>query len=281
MLHDTDTDKQDIPTYSDKLVLPAPSETETEMGATAHNADAYQHTRRVQSEQLIRHTIATPPPNHPLKRLQFFWHKDPSYKVLMVAVTSVLLAGLVLATLATRAFLQNANFLSRGASYSQTAPPNVTPNSTVDLKPTFAPPRSGQGSTSSSQPPQSNPVAQPTNPPPQPQPSPSPQPGQLSVQITSVPPRVQNNSIVYVGVNASEPGVEVQLNIVYNVAPYRSFAGPRFTGGRGNANIAWNVSVFLAGHHAQAVIIVIAKDQNGQSAQSQPATIEISGNGQG
>lgn len=283
MMHDIE--EQDTPAYSDKLVLPTPKDTTMEMDTATNNTDAYQRIGRVRTEGLVRSDPVSPPPNHPVRRLLYFWHKDPAYKVLLVAVTCVLLGGLVLSTLATRAFIQNAYFLSSSASPSQTPPTNVTPGGTVDLKPTFAPPRGGLGSTSSSQPPQSNPVTQnnpvtqPTNPPIQP--SPTPPPTQLTVQITSIPPRVQNNSIVYVGVNTSEPYVEVQLNIVYNVPPYRSFSGLRYTGGRGNTNFTWPVSVFLGGRQAQAVITVIAKDQNGQSAQSSPATVEIIGNGLG
>jgi hypothetical protein len=260
--------------------LPAPSNEEVDIAES--NTGEYQlpnsDTEYVRSLPL-RRGPSLPPPAHPLGRLHFFWHKDPAYKVLMIAVTSVLLAGLVLVTLTTRAFLQNVNFLNGTSSYSQMAPTNVTPSGTIDLKPTFAPPSGGQGSMSSSQPPQSAPFVQPTNPAPQPQPSPSPQPGQLSVQITSAPASVQNNSIVYIGVYTSEPNVEVQLNIIYTVPPYRSIAGPRMTGGRGNAFIQWGVSVYLFGHHAQAMIVAVATDQNGASAQSQPTTIQITGRG--
>ncbi len=283
MMHDID--EQDTPAYSGKLVLPATTDAEIETDIAMINTDEHQHVGRVRSEQLMLHDFVPPPPKYPWERLRYFWHKDPAYKVLLIAVTCVLLAGLALSTLATRTFLQNANFLSRGTTHSQTAPPHVTPSGTVDLKPTFAPPSGGQGSTASSQPPQSNPVTQnnpvtqPTTPPVQPGPT---QPAsQLSVQITSVPSIVQNNSIVFVGVNTSEPFVEVQLSIVYNAPPYRGFVGSRFTGVRGNTNFTWPVTVFLGGRNAVAVITVTAKDQNGQSVQSSPATVEIIGKGLG
>jgi hypothetical protein len=280
MIHDHD--RQDIPTYSGKLILPAPEDESFDIAAPDSgeyplmDTDAKIDTR-LRRSQSLRYVSSSlqPPPKQPLRRLGFFWRKDPAYKVLLIAVTCVLLAGLALATLATRAFLQNPNFLHNFASSSQQVSTNVTPGGTVDLKPTFAVPNGGFGSTSSSQPPQSTPYIQPTNPAPQPQPSPSPAPSQLSVQITSIPTSVRNNSIVAVQVNTSEPNVTVVLNIVYNVIPYRSTAGPRTTGNKGYAMIPWNVVVYLFGRHAQAVIVAVATDQNGNTAQSQPVTVQI------
>ncbi len=269
MIHRPEEQEKPLQPQQGKLILPAPPVEET------HKADSGPVIAPVRPEQLLRQPMM-PPPQGPMAKVRYYWQKDPAYKVLMVAMAMVIISGLVFAVLISRAFLQNPNFFT--SSYSTTAPTGVTPTGTVDLKPTFPPPNGGQGSSASSQPPaQSTPTLQPT-PVNTPQPSPTPQGTTLTVQITSIPPRVQNNSVVEVGVNTSEAGVQVQLYIQYsNAYPSTAYSGSRITNDNGNATIPWDVHVFMMGRHAQATVIAIATDGNGQQAQSQPVTVEVIG----
>ena len=255
-----------------KLILPSPDVSES---STPVSNLHYTHIR---PEHLIRHTAM--PPKDPLAMIMYFWRKDPAYKVLIIAIGLILVAGLLFFSLVTSAM--NLNFFAPNKTSSQVPPPRVTPSGTVDLRPVFAVPGGGQGSTISSQPPaQSTPVLQPTDNPPIIQSSPTPDQGDgLAVQITDIPNRVQNGSVVDVEVNTSEANVTVELYVVYDTLPYRDFAGPRTTDDGGNANIPWSVSVYRGGG-ARAIVVAIARDQNGQQAQSQPVSVQIAGFGDG
>ena len=253
----------------EKLVLPSPDGNESSTpGSSLH------HTQ-VRPEHLIRH--AAMPPKDPLARLIYFWRKDPAYKVLIIAVGLVLIAGLLSFSLVSRAM--NPNFFKLNSTSPQAPPTGVTPSGTVDLRPAFPSPGGGQGSSTSSQPPaQSTPALQPTVDNTQSSPTPG-QGGTLTVQITGIPNRVQNGSVVDVGVSTNEANVTVELYVVYNAPPYRDFAGPRMTDG-GNATIPWSVSVYKIGG-ARATVVAIARDQNGQQAQSRPVSVQIAGFGGG
>jgi len=256
-----------------KLVLPAPPENEY---STLANS---QHHTQIRPQQLVRHTPT--PPKDPLARLKYFWHKDPAYKVFIIAVGLVLIAGLLSISLLSSAMIRNPNFFALNSTTSQVPPTGgVTPSGTVDFRPAFPQPAGGQGSSTSSQPPvQSTPVLQPTvdNTPPTIEPSPtSVQEGTLTVQITSIPDHAQNNNVVDVGVSTNAPNVTVALYVVYDAPPYRDFAGPRMTDDGGNTTIPWSVSVYrLGGGGARAVVVATATDQNGQQVQSQPVSVQI------
>jgi len=264
-----DDPEQQIMPPPEKLILPAPPE------PPAPPILSNPRGPQVRPEWLIqRHT--SPPPRGLFARVRYFWQKDPAYKVLMVAVAVVLVAGLLLTTLATRAFLLNPNLFRSGYS---SAAVEATPAGTVDLRPTFPTPGGGQGSTSSSQPPaQNTPALQPTV---TQQPNPTPQPGGLTVQITSIPTRVQNGTTVPVGVTTSGAGVTVWLSVMYDASPFRGYAGPRITDGNGFATIPWTVNVFGAGRHVLAVVTAYARDQQGQQTSSQPVVVQITAIGGG
>ena len=254
----------------EKLVLPPLDGNESSTpGSSLH------HTQ-VRPEDLIR--PAAMPPKDPLARLIYFWRKDPAYKVLIIAVGLVLIAGLLFFSLVSRAM--NPNFFKLNSTSPQAPPTAVTPSGTVDLRPAFPSPGGGQGSSTSSQPPaQSTPALQPTVDNTQSSPTPG-QGGTLTVQITGIPNRVQNGSVVDVGVSTNEANVTVELYVVYSAPPYRDFAGPHMTGDGGNATIPWSVSVYKTGG-ARAIVVAIARDQNGQQAQSQPVSVQIAGFGGG
>ena len=254
----------------EKLVLPPPDRNESSTPGSSL------HYTQVRPEDLIR--PAAMPPKDPLARLIYFWRKDPAYKVLIIAVGLVLIAGLLSFSLVSRAM--NPNFFKLNSTSPQAPPTGVTPSGTVDLRPAFPSPGGGQGSSTSSQPPaQSTPALQPTVDNTQSSPTPG-QGGTLTVQITGIPNRVQNGSVVDVGVSTNEANVTVELYVVYSAPPYRDFAGPHMTDDGGNATIPWSVSVYKIGG-ARATVVAIARDQNGQQAQSQPVSVQIAGFGGG
>ena len=254
----------------EKLVLPPPD------GNESSTPGGSLHSTQVRPEDLIRPAAMLP--KDPFARLIYFWRKDPAYKVLIIAVGLVLIAGLLSFSLVSRAM--NPNFFKLNSTSPQAPPTGVTPSGTVDLRPAFPSPGGGQGSSTSSQPPaQSTPALQPTVDNTQSSPTPG-QGGTLTVQITGIPNRVQNGSVVDVGVSTNEANVTVELYVVYNAPPDRGFAGPRMTDDGGNATIPWPVSVYKIGG-ARAIVVAIARDQNGQQAQSQPVSVQIAGFGGG
>jgi hypothetical protein len=245
-----------------KLVLPAVPDEESPV--VYHKASA-------QFQRLTR-PGTTLPPAKPLAKLRYFWGKDPAYKVLMIAIGVVVAAGLVSLSLVSLALVHNPDLFGVGST-AQTVPLATPSVGTVDLQPTFAPPSGGKGSTSSSQPVvQSTPVIQPTATPP---PNPTPSGGTLTIQILSIPNHVQNHTVVDVLVSSSEPNVTVWLYIQYPTYPYIGRAGPVTTDGIGNATIPWSVNIFFVNPHTRATVHAIARDQNGQQAQSSFVTVQI------
>ncbi len=268
MINQPDTQEQKP--QSEKLVLPAPP---------AQEQQAYYGGQMTQlrPEQLIRRQTQ-PAPTDLKARLAFYWHKDPAYKVLMIALTMVLVAGIIFVFLASAAFLGNSNFFA--SSYTpQAIPKGVNPTGTVDLRPTFPAPGGGIGTNKQSSQPsmQPTPALQATNPTVQQSPTPTPSGGgTLNVQITSIPQQVVNGSNVSVGVNAGEPGASVELVIRYSGQGGHSTAGPQTTDGNGNATISWFVLTFSFGQkNVQAYVYALATDPNGQRARSQTVTVQV------
>ncbi len=268
MINQPDTQEQQP--QSEKLVLPAPPVEEQQMHFGGQMA-------QFRPEQLIR-PQAKPVPAGVKDRLAFYWHKDPAYKVLIIATTMVLVAGVIFVSLASAAFLGNSNFVA--SSYSpQAVPKGANPTGTVDLRPTFTAPGGGIGTNQqSSLPPMgSTPALQPTNPTDQQSPTPGGG-GTLNVQFTSVPQQVMNGSLVSIGVNTGEPGATVELVIRYSTQSGRSIAGPQVSDGNGDATIPWYVLAYSFGQkNAQAYIYALATDQNGQKARSQTEQVLIRG----
>jgi hypothetical protein len=267
MINQPDTQEQK--SQSEKLILPAPPAEEQQMYYGGQKA-------QLRPEQLMR-LQTEPAPKGVGARLAFYWHKDPAYKVLMIATTMVLIAGIIFVSLASAAFLGNSSFLASTSSTPQAIPKGSNPTGTVNLRPTFPAPGGGSGTNQqSSQPPmQSTPALQPTNPTGQPSATPGGG-GTLNVQFTDIPQQVKNGNSVNVGVNTSEPGVSVILVINYSVRGGRSTAGPQITDSNGNASIPWFVYIFGFGQkNVQAFVYAVATDQNGQKARSQTVQVQI------
>lgn len=266
MINQPDTQEEKL--QPEKLVLPAPRAGEEHQYYGGQMAQLH-------PEQLIR-PQTEPAPRGIGARLAFYWHKDPAYKVLMIAMTMVLIAGIIFVSLASAAFLGNSNFLASTSSTPLAIPKGSNPTGTVNLRPTFPAPGGGSGSNQNSQPPvQSTPALKPTNPTGQPSPTPGGG-GTLTVQFTNIPQHIMNGSFVGVGVNTSEPGVGVILVIRYSTQGGRSTAGPQTTDSNGNATIPWYVFTFGFGQkNVQAFVYALATDQNGQTARSQTVTVQI------
>jgi len=274
MIKHTDTQQPAPP--QENLVLPAVS---PEQHQQQQPSWGYTNPRiQVSPAMLIRHNTP-PPPRSPFAKLVYFWRKDPAYKVLMIAVVMVVIASLLLTTLATTSLLHGFGGLASGGSGVQNPGGTAQLVGTVDNKPTFPTPGGGHGSTVTSQPPvQSTPNLQPTSPP---QPTPGPQ-GGLTVQITSIPNRVRNNTAVDVGVTTNGANLQVSLQITYTALPYRSLAGPVTTDNNGNANIRWSVNVYaFSNRTVTATVYAIVRDQNGQTVRSQPAYVLVTVQGGG
>ena len=263
-----------------KLVLPAhPREMSPVNPAQANHLARSKNQENanapIRAEQLIRQTTP-PPPRHPIAKLRYYWQKDPAYKVLMIAIALVVVAGLVFASLISNALLRNPNFLAVDSTTSTSTA--VVPTGTVDNRPAFPLPNGGNGSTSSSQPPaHSTPILQPTST--AIQATPTPGGGPLTVAITSIPTRVSNNSTVAVAVNTSLPNVSVSLVAFYTVPPFRYISSSTITNGNGNASLSWSVTLIMYGRHTQATVFAIARDQNGQKAQSPAVSVQVSSSG--
>ena len=272
MINQPDTQEQKP--QSEKLVLPTPAAEEQQMYYGGQMA-------QFRPEQFIRHE-AQPAPKDLKARLAFYWHKDPAYKVLMIAMSMVLVAGIILISLASAAFLGNSNFFA--SSYTpQAVPKGANPTGTVDLRPTFPAPGGGNGiNQQSSQPPmQPTPALQPTNSTDQQSPTPGAG-GPLNVQFTSIPQQVRNGSYVGVGVNTGEPGATVELVIRYSGQGGHSTAGPVISDSNGDATIPWFVFTSGVGQrNVQAYVYAIATDQNGQKARSQTVTVQVLTRGMG
>lgn len=275
MIHHPDSQQEPHP-LSGKLVLPAISDEEYMNLRASRPLQAFP----VRPEQLILHTTP-PPPSNPLAKLRYFWSKDSAYKVLMIAIGTVLIAGMLSLSLVSASFLRNVGSFAGGNSLSQTPPKAVVPTGTVVVHPTFPPPGGGSGSGTSSQPPtQTTPVLQATQGDTS-TPQPTPGNGQLTIQINGVPSHVQDYSTIPVSITTSEPNATVNLYVVYNAPPYRYLSTSSTTDGNGNATISWTVNVFMVGRHAQAVVYAVATDQNGQRAQAQPVSVQVVGSNGG
>lgn len=259
MVNQPDRDTQGVHSPARKLVLPEPP-------------DAGQHRSHYSSprpDPLINQPTSTA--SHGLfTRLFQLWRKDPAYMMLSLAIALVVIAALLFAVLGVHA-MTSGGIGNQAWSSAQTQHPVVpTPSGTVDHKPSFPTPVSGKGSSHSSQPG--------TGPTPSLRPTPtSSDQGTLDVQIVDIPDVVNNQSRVQVEVQTSEPHVEVRLQVTYDAAPFFYSSSARTTSGAGDGTLTWNVRVssLRGGNNAHASVTVIATDQDGQQATSDPVTVTI------
>lgn len=201
---------------------------------------------------------------------------DPAYKVLLVAIIIVLLAGTIFALFASSAFF---GLLSELTSNTHKVAFTVTPVGKVDLHPVFPTPAGNVGHIKANASPDTLPTAQPTLPPTATIPSPTPTPtlqttGPLTLQIDELPNQVNNNALVPVSVLSNQPGVNVRLIIVYNTFPQLTTSATQITDANGRATLLWRVHArpFTT---TRARLSVLARDQSGQEVTSKPISISI------
>jgi hypothetical protein len=216
------------------------------------------------------------------QKLGRFWRKDAAYKVLMIAVAAVVLSGILFMALGSASLLQGLGFLSQNVIVPQNPSAEARVTGTVDLHPTFPTPSGGNGTSKSSLPPPGSSSylpPTPTDSTPTPQPTAS---GQLTVQITSIPSQVPNNSRVLVSVTTSEPQIDVKLQVYYNAPPYSFTSVTRTTDGGGNVTLPWRVQVTARGIGSiVAIVQAVATDQNGQHVVSPAVKVIVTTSGAG
>jgi hypothetical protein len=260
---------QDQPPVSQKLILPGIHSEQQQPGA---------YTQRVfvHPDQLRPQVPATS--TNLLSKLGALWRADPAYKVLIIATSMVLIAGIIFATFLFNTFAQSATSTPKGATPVVTVP--TAPKTSANLPPTFPTPSGGQGSTqSSSQPPKSAPVVLPTltSSDPNQQPTQPPQSQNLQLQITDSPQQVHNNSDVPITVMVNQPGVSVQLQVSFDNSIITNTVGPQQTDDNGNATLNWHVSNISFKRNFVARITAYATDQNGQQVSSQTISVQVNG----
>ena len=221
----------------------------------------------VYAEQPAQQQAPPPLPSNPLAKFRRAVRTDPAYKVLMIAIITVLVSSIIFLTLANNIFAQ---FSSRSAQTSIQS--TSLPLSPTEQQPTFTTPTGGQGSTTSSQPPQ----------PPTPTPLPTEQPTlppvlpTLALLITNIPQQVINNTTVPVLVTSNEPGITVRLTVDYTVSPNHYISKAQITDANGAVSLSWHIQVSTNTlSPVLAQVTAIAQDQNGQQASSQTVTVLI------
>ncbi|HCI80506.1 MAG TPA: hypothetical protein DHW02_12540 [Ktedonobacter sp.] len=212
------------------------------------------------------------------------WREDPAYTFLFIALGVVLLSSILFVAFAGSTF---SSLLTQGGPSQTGSGSNVPAQGTTDTNPKFPTPGSNSGGTPINQPttalpsPTATTVIATPSPVPTTQPSPTPTPNQqLTLQIVNAPGQVNNNTTVTLNVTASQPNVQVELSITYDVAPYIKIIGPQTTDNNGNASFQWNVQVrFFGRNQGTARIVAVGSDQNGHKATSQVVTVRIVGHG--
>ncbi len=259
MVNQPDQDMQGVHSPARKLALPEPP-------------NAGQYRRRYSSPrsgQSINQPTSAAFHGLFTRTLRRFY-TEPAFAALGVAIILVIIASLVLVSLSASALAGNASGPVWNRAMVQ-HPAVPTPAGTVDEKPKFPTPVTGKGSSTSSQPTgHSATTLQPTQPA-------STDQGTLTVQIANMPGVIPNQSQVQIPVQTSEPNVDVRLQVTYNAAPFYYTDGGNTTDNNGNATLNWNIRVrsFFNNNNVTATVVVVATDQNGQQATSQPVTVEI------
>jgi hypothetical protein len=258
----------------DKLILPAqPAEPElatiaegqqtSPQGAAASYANYAPLPQNLAGPApLVHYTPIPPVPRGPMARLGYYWQKGPAYRFLLLSIALVLLASVAFA-------LVLGNYLTQGPGNSPS--PNQAQGPGLHGRPTAT--AHAQVTATPAPQPSPTPMQQPTQ-----EPTDTPDPtqpttGQLSVQIINAPGTVNNGSSVQITV-ASQPGATVRLSVRYQAAPFIGGGATALVGDSGTTQLRWNVRVISA-QDTSAQLTIIATDQNGQSTQSAPVTVQI------
>jgi hypothetical protein len=261
---------QGQPPVSQKLILPGIHAEEPQQPG-AYTQRVFVHPDQLRPQLPVAST-------NPLSKLGALWRADPAYKVLIIATSTVLIAGIIFAIFIFNTLAQPATTTPKTTQPAAVVP-TAPKSSAVNPPPTFPTPSGGQGSNqSSSQPPKSAPVVLPTLTPSDAnqQPTQPPQNQNLQLQITDAPQQVRNYSDVQITVTAGQPDVSVQLHVTFDNSLITNSVGPQQTDGNGNVTFNWHVSNVSLKRNFVARITAYANDQNGQQASSQTISVEVS-----
>lgn len=240
-----------------KVILPPPQEPYSPPVDTPKKA--------VRPEQLVRQPASSLPRN-PLARLAYLWHADPAYKVLIIAIGTILLSSIIGVIVATNLFAQSSPQPSSSQGQVAVAP-TATPVPTIAPTPTLAPTPTPMAVVQPTVVPTVAPTTAPTQ----------NQNAALTLQIANIPNQANNGTTVQVGVTASQPNITVRLAVTYTTAPGFFSSNVQTTDANGNATIPWRINVvtFGARNTIIARVTAVAQNQNGQVVQSQTVTVQI------
>jgi hypothetical protein len=270
---------------TEKLVLPGSSV----LAASAHSGPdsgemqpAVAPTGSTRAQSSYKSAAPAQPPLSPAGKIGYFWKRDAAYRVLFLSIALIIVISLIAIVLVGTTLGQILGWPGHNQGLVSLIP-GATPavQGSTDVRPTFPVPTpgTGQGSTQSSQPPSStNPTVVPTSEPTVTlTPTPTiPSGGPLSVQITSVPLVVNNNTVVPVGVTTNQVGIIVQLFVTYSAPPGFYTSGQQLTDGSGMASLSWSIHVLSRSNTlVTARLVAIARTQNGQQTISPPVTVHI------
>lgn len=226
-------------------------------GQAYHSQFGYSHGNSVLPEHLIYGQPSTQ--STPLfSKLVNLWHSDPAYKVFFIALATVLISGIACIFLISNLFKQS--------SPSQTSMANNTTNISASTPVNIPTPMAIST-------PLPTPTIESTTPP-----ATLSTASQLSVEISSIPASVVNNTTTFLSVTTNEPGIDVTLSVTYSGASPSSFQGASATtNSNGQATLPWSIRVHPTKKfsHVTAHVTVFAQDTNGQTVTSQTVTVQV------
>ncbi|GCE10237.1 hypothetical protein [Tengunoibacter tsumagoiensis] len=236
---------------------------------TPHSAPTERFVRKpIGPEQLIRQP-ASPLPKNPVQRMGQLWKSDPAYKVLFIAIGTILLSGLVGAILLTSWIFSSAQPSSTNSASATTPGAKVS----VVSQNTPTPVPTAQPTPIPTIVPAILPTTAPTAPP-----TPTPDPNTpLTVDCNGLPGQAQNRTTLSVSIHTNKPGVSVKLTVIYNALPGFYNSSTVTTDSQGNASVPWKIAVQTFQHNTKvtATVTAIAQSATGQSATSQPIKVQI------
>ncbi len=191
-------------------------------------------------------------------KLVNLWRSDPAYKVFFIALATVLISSIVCLFLISNLFKQSSpsqtSMANNTTNMSTSTPVNIpTPMATSTPLPTPTIESTTSPATLSTASP-------------------------LSVEITSIPSSVDNNTTRFLSVTTNEPGIDVTLSVTYSGASPSSFQGASATtNSNGQATLPWPIKVRPTKKfsHVTAHVTVSAQDTNGQTVTSRTVTVQV------
>ncbi|HTI13999.1 MAG TPA: hypothetical protein VL461_05425 [Dictyobacter sp.] len=168
------------------------------------------------------------------------WRKDPAYRVLWIAIATIIVSGIIFAIIGGNAL---AHYFQPTQANNNN--PNTQPTTVAQIIPTNTP--TATPSPTPSPTPIVTPSPTPIPPTPTPQPTNNQQMNhgtnqQLTVNITQVPNQVQDGDTVAITVQTSMPDAQVTLTFTSDGSPAYFTMGPKNVGGDSMTTFHWTVN---------------------------------------